>query len=103
MWRCGRPFFPSGFPIYLAEYKKSELEKGSLGDGSQIIYVTRFMVCASENWFDGGDEVHQYAMQSQVRNSCSDFINDDADCFRLFFSVDMLTDGVISMIMMALL
>ena len=61
------------------------------------------MVCASEDWFDGGDEVHQYAMHRQDRNSCSDFINDDADCLRLLFSVDMLTDGVLSMIMMALL
>ena len=53
------------------------------------------MVRAFEEWFDWVDEVHRYEMHSQDRDGFSDFVNDDTDCLRLLFVVDMLTEGVL--------
>lgn len=60
----------------------------------RTIRNTRSMVRASEEWFDWVDEVHRYEMHSQDRDGFSDFVNDDSDCLRLLFVVDMLTEGV---------
>ena len=60
----------------------------------RTIRNTRSMVKASEEWFDWVDEVHRYEMHSQDKDGFSDFVNDDPDCLRLLFVVDMLTEGV---------
>lgn len=60
----------------------------------RTISNTRKLMKASEEWFDWVDEVHRYEMHSKDRNGFSDFVNDDSDCLRLLFVVDMLTEGV---------
>lgn len=80
--------------LFQQAFVEEHAEHGKFIVFCRTIRNTRTMVRASEEWFDWVDEVHRYEMHTQDRNGYSDFINDEDDCLRLLFVVDMLTEGI---------